>query len=151
MFSLTIADDQQELDQRTLQDHCAPGAVSDLLYKNALSDRARTIFSGLIKVEKEAQQTDAYQTNRNLLLSDEADAVSMPGLEILANDVKCSHGATSGQIDDTELFYMLSRGLTPQLARQLLVAGFLDELLMKIEQPVLQEISRELVEQRLNS
>ncbi len=151
MFSLSIANEQQELDQRTLQDHCAPGSISDLLYKNALSDKARTIFSGLIKVEKEAQQTDAYQTNRNLLLSDDADAVSMPGLEILANDVKCSHGATSGQVDDSELFYMLSRGLPPLVARQLLVTGFLDELLQKIEQPELQEIARNLMEQRLLS
>lgn len=151
MFSLTVADENQEVDQRTLQDHCAPGSVSDLLYKNVLSDQARTIFSGLIKVEKDAQQTDAYQTNRNLLLNNEADAVSMPGLEILANDVKCSHGATSGQIDDSEIFYMLSRGIPEDAARKLLVFGFFDELLLKIEHEELQQLTRQLVEKRLES
>ena len=84
----------------------------------------RTIFSGMIRVSPEAQYTDAYQTNRNLLLDPSAEANSLPGLEILANDVKCSHGATSGQIDDEQLFYMRSRGITEQLARQLLVFGF---------------------------
>lgn len=151
MFSLTVADQSQEIDQRTLQDHCAPGSVSDLLYKNVLADQARTIFSGLIKVEKDAQQTDAYQTNRNLLLNEEADAVSMPGLEILANDVKCSHGATSGQLDESELFYMLSRGIPAEDARKLLVFGFFDELLLKIEQEELQQLVRQLVETRLNT
>ena len=95
MLALGVATGAQEFDLRTFQDHLAPGATSDLLYKNALAGRARTIFAGLIRVEPGAHRTDAYQTNRNLLLSDEAEANSMPGLEILADDVKCSHGATT--------------------------------------------------------
>ena len=92
--------------------HCRttsrPHTTSDLLYKNALDDRARTTFGGLIRVEPHAHFTDAYQKVRNLLLSDDAEANSMPGLEILADNVQCSHGATSGQIDEDEMFYLLS-------------------------------------------
>ena len=90
MYSLSVAEETQEFDQRTFQTHNAPNSVSDLLYKNALFDTSRTIFSGLIQVEEGAQQTDAYQTNRNLLLDQRADANALPGLEILANDVKLS-------------------------------------------------------------
>ena len=97
MYSLTVAEGTQEFDQRTYQTHNAPNAVSDLLYKNALLDNSRTIFSGLIKVAEGSQQTDAYQTNRNLLLDPSADANALPGLEILANDVRCSHGADHRQ------------------------------------------------------
>lgn len=129
LHSLSVADSDQEYDQRTHQVHSAPNAVSDLLYKNALLDDARTIFSGLIVVDEEAQKTDAYQTNRNLLLSPTAEANSLPGLEIKANDVKCSHGATTGQIDESELFYMMSRGITKEKARELLAFGFLEEVL----------------------
>ncbi len=96
MLAISVARDAQEFDQRTLQDHQKPDTTSDLLYKNALHDQSRTIFSGLIKVEPGAHRTDAYQKVRNLLLSDEAEANSMPGLEILADDVRCTHGATSG-------------------------------------------------------
>ena len=99
MYSLTVAEETQEFDQRTFQTHNAPNAVSDLLYKNALLDNSRTIFSGLIKVAEGAQQTDAYQTNRNLLLDPTAEANALPGLDILANDVRCSHGATTGNVD----------------------------------------------------
>jgi hypothetical protein len=87
MLALTVADDTQEFDQRTLQIHQAPNTKSDLLYKNALRDRAKTIFSGLIVVDPDAQKTDAYQSNRNLMLSEDAEASSLPGLEIQANDV----------------------------------------------------------------
>src|SRR5690625_4644752 len=111
MLSLTVAQNRQEFDQRTLQTHVAPNTVSDLLYKNALLDQARTIFSGLIRVREEAQKTDAYQTNRNLLLSPDADSNSLPGLEIRANDVKCSHGATTGEIEEDQLYYLLARGI----------------------------------------
>ena len=98
LYGLTVAGEEQEFDQRTRQVHNAPGARSDLLFKNALMDRARTIFSGLIHVAPKAQKTDAYQTNRNLILSPDAKAHSLPGLEIGANDVKCSHGATNSQV-----------------------------------------------------
>ncbi len=111
LLAVAVAKHQQEFDARTLQDHVAPHTASDLLYKNALDDRARTIFGGLIRVEPHAHFTDAYQKVRNLLLSDEAEANSMPGLEILADNVRCTHGATSGQIDEDELFYLRTRGI----------------------------------------
>ncbi|HET9378295.1 MAG TPA: Fe-S cluster assembly protein SufD [Chthoniobacterales bacterium] len=132
MLSISVASGEQEFDQRTLQDHLQPNTTSDLLYKNALSDRARTIFSGLIKVEPGAQRTDAYQKVRNLLLSDEAEANSMPGLEILADDVRCTHGATSGQIEPEELFYLLSRGIPDRVAKALVVKGFLNEVVDRL-------------------
>ncbi len=111
--------------------------TSDLLYKNALSDRSRTIFGGLIRVEPHAHFTDAYQKVRNLLLSDDAEANSMPGLEILADNVKCSHGATSGQVDEEEMFYLLSRGIPEIVAKQLVVAGFLDEVIGRLSDPLI--------------
>jgi Fe-S cluster assembly protein SufD len=129
MLGLSVGHGQQEFDQRTLQDHLAPGAWSDLLYKNALNHRAKTIFEGLIKVEPGAKQTDAYQTNRNLLLSGDAEADSMPGLEIANDDVKCSHGATIGQIGAEELFYMLQRGIPRHEANRLIAIGFTEEVL----------------------
>ena len=148
LSSISIAGEGQEFDQRTLQSHEASDSRSDLLFKNALLASGRTIFSGLIKVAPEAQHTDAYQTNRNLLLDPTADANSLPGLEILANDVKCSHGATTGQIDDDQLFYMRSRGINDQLARQLLVFGFFEEVIEKIQLPALESRIREWIETR---
>ena len=106
MLSVTAAEASQEFDQRTLQNHEVPNTASDLLYKNSLDDNARTIFAGLIRVEQGAHQTDAYQKVRNLLLSDESEANSAPGLEIEADDVRCTHGATSGEIEKEELFYL---------------------------------------------
>lgn len=150
MYSLTVAQGDQEFDQRTFQSHEAPQAVSDLLYKNALLDRSRTIFSGMINVAPDAQQTDAYQTNRNLLLSPEADANSLPGLEIQANDVKCSHGATTGQLDPEELFYMLQRGIPKRTAQQLMVYGFFEDVLEKFEQEEIRDNVRKLVQSKFH-
>jgi Fe-S cluster assembly protein SufD len=137
MLAVSIGDEAQEFDARTLQDHASPHTKSDLLFKNALSGRSRNTFGGLIRVEPHAHFTDAYQKVRNLLLSDDAEANSMPGLEILADNVKCSHGATSGQIDEDELFYLLARGIPAPIARQLLVGGFLNEVLERLPDPVL--------------
>ncbi len=139
MLALSIAREEQEFDQRTLQDHLHPDTTSDLLYKNALYDKARTIFSGLIKVERGAHRTDAYQKVRNLLLSDDAEANSMPGLEILADDVRCTHGATSGQVEPEELFYLKSRGIADLAAKQLIVRGFLNEVVDRVQHPELTE------------
>ena len=101
-----------------MQDHVTPHTTSDLLYKNALDDRARCTFGGLIRVEPHAHFTDAYQKVRNLLLSDDAEANSMPGLEILADNVQCTHGATSGQINEDELFYLRARGIPLPVAQR---------------------------------
>jgi len=133
MLAVTVASGDQEFDQRTLQIHQAPHTKSDLLYKNALLDTARTIFSGLIVVDPDAQKTDAYQSNRNLMLSDTAEASSLPGLEIQANDVRCTHGATTSRIEPEQLFYLESRGIAPAQARELLVFGFFEEVLNRLE------------------
>ena len=133
MLALTIAEGSQEFDQRTLQTHVAPNTTSNLLYKNALLDTAKTIFSGLIVVEPTAQKTDAYQKNRNLMLSDTAEANSLPGLEIQANDVKCSHGSTTSRIEPEQKFYLQARGIDPNKAHELLVFGFFEEVLGKLD------------------
>lgn len=151
MYSLTVAEENQEFDQRTFQTHNAPNAVSDLLYKNALLDNSRSIFSGLIKVAEGAQQTDAYQTNRNLLLDPTAEANSLPGLEILANDVKCSHGATTGNVDENELFYMMSRGIDKRTAMKLMVFGFFEEIIEQADSEELADSLRELIRNKFET
>ncbi len=133
MLGLYFADSSQVLDHHTLQDHISPNAHSDLLYKGALRDESLAVFSGLIRVEPGAQKTDAYQTNRNLILgTDEAMAVSLPNLEIMADDVKCSHGSTTGQVDEVELFYLMSRGIPRKEAEKLVVFGFFGEVTSRI-------------------
>lgn len=146
LLAVSVADGTQEFDARTLQDHLSPHTTSDLLYKNALTDRTRNTFGGLIRVEPHAHFTDAYQTVRNLLLSDDAEANSMPGLEILADNVKCSHGATSGQINEDEMFYLLARGIPPAVAKQLLVSGFLNEVVDRLDHPAITNLVHELIE-----
>ena len=145
MLAIAVVEGAQEFDARTLQDHVSPHTASDLLFKNALSDRGRTTFGGLIRVEPHAHYTDAYQKVRNLLLSDDAEANSMPGLEILADNVRCTHGATSGQIDEEEMFYFLARGIPEPVARHLLVAGFLNEVLERLPDRVLVEKLESLI------
>lgn len=133
MLGLYFTDEDQLIDHHTLQDHLAPNAHSDLLYKGALRDESLTVFSGLIRVEPGAQKTDAYQTNRNLILgTDDAMAVSLPNLEIMADDVKCSHGSTTGQVDEVELFYLMSRGIPRVEAEKLVVFGFFGEVTSRI-------------------
>ncbi|MEC7274190.1 MAG: Fe-S cluster assembly protein SufD, partial [Verrucomicrobiota bacterium] len=151
MYSLTVAEKTQEFDQRTFQTHNANNAVSDLLYKNALLDKSRSIFSGLIKVAEGAQQTDAYQTNRNLLLDPRAEANALPGLEILANDVRCSHGATTGNVDEEELFYIMQRGISRRVAMQLMIFGFFEEIIDLIDNEELNENVRKLIHQKFDA
>lgn len=146
LYSLNVTGDEQEVDQRTLQTHIAPNSRSDLLYKNALMNQSRTIFSGLIIVEENAQQTDAYQTNNNLMLSEDAESNSLPGLEIKANDVKCSHGATSGRIDESELFYFQARGIPRSKAQELMVFGYFEEIVEKLDDKEVADYVRELVQ-----
>ncbi len=150
LLAVAVAKNQQEFDARTLQDHVSPHTASDLLYKNALDDRARTIFGGLIRVEPHAHFTDAYQKVRNLLLSDEAEANSMPGLEILADNVRCTHGATSGQIDEDELFYLRTRGIPVPVAQRLIVTGFLDEVVQRLDHPAIAEYLHRAIEKEFS-
>jgi len=149
MLAITVARGDQEFDQRTLQDHLKADTTSDLLYKNVLNDNARTVFSGLIKVEPGAHRTDAYQKVRNLLLSDDAEANSMPGLEILADDVRCTHGATSGQIEPEEFFYLKSRGIDDLAAKQLISRGFLNEVVARLPEAELSEYLQKQIENQL--
>lgn len=129
MLGIYIAQGDQHFDHETLQDHIAPHASSNLLFKGALDDEARSVFRGLIRVHPRAQRTDAYQTNRNLVLSAKARADSLPNLEIQADDVRCSHAATVGQLDEEEVFYLLSRGIPKSEAVRLVVFGFFAEVL----------------------
>jgi Fe-S cluster assembly protein SufD len=122
----------QHFDFHTFQNHNVGHTVSDLLFKGALRDRARMVYQGLIKVHKDAQRSDAYQANRNLLLSPKARADSIPSLEIEANDVRCTHGATVGQVDEEQLFYLRSRGLPRPEAEQMIIQGFFEPVLERI-------------------
>ena len=133
MLSVSLASANQEIDQRTLQDHLSPRGCSDLLYKNVLFDQSKTIFAGLIRVDRGAHYTDAYQKCRNLLLSDECEANSMPGLEINADEVKCSHGSTSGRLSDEEVFYFRSRGIEREAAEHMISLGFTMEVIARLE------------------
>jgi|UniRef100_UPI00404B968D Fe-S cluster assembly protein SufD len=151
MLALTVASGDHEFDQRTLQTHVAPNTSSNLLYKNALLDQAKTIFSGLIVVEPDAQKTDAYQSNRNLMLSDDAAADSLPGLEIEANDVRCSHGATSSRIDADQLYYLQSRGIPAAQANELLIFGFFEEVLNKLEDQKLHAALSTLIQSKIKT
>ncbi len=148
LLAVSVAKAEQEFDARTLQDHISPHTASDLLYKNALDDRARTIFGGLIRVEPHAHFADAYQKVRNLLLSDDAEANSMPGLEILADNVRCTHGATSGQIDEDELFYLRTRGIPVPVAQRLIVTGFLAEVIQRLNHPAIAMHLQQLIEEK---
>lgn len=149
MLSLNPMDGARQIDQRTLQDHVAPHATSDLLYLNSLDGTTRTIFAGLIKVGEGAHKTDAYQKVRNLMLSDEAEANSMPGLEILADDVRCTHGATAGEINDDELFYLQARGISKNAGRRLIQNGFFQSLLERLESEALRAYLSRMVSEKL--
>jgi Fe-S cluster assembly protein SufD len=129
VLGIYIGQGDQHFDHETLQDHAAPHASSNLLFKGAIDDEARSVFRGLIRVHPNAQRTDAYQTNRNLVLSAKARADSLPNLEIQADDVRCSHAATVGQLDEEEIFYLLSRGIPKGEAIRLVVFGFFAEVL----------------------
>src|SRR5881398_42932 len=148
LLAVAVAKNEQEFDARTLQDHISPHTASDLLYKNALDDRARCTFGGLIRVEPHAHFTDAYQKVRNLLLSDDSEANSMPGLEILADNVRCTHGATSGQINEDELFYLRTRGIPVKVAQHLIVTGFLNEVIKRLDQPSIADYLRGLIDRK---
>jgi Fe-S cluster assembly protein SufD len=150
MLSVSLASADQEIDQRTLQDHLSPRGSSDLLYKNVLFDRARTIFAGLIRVDHGAHYTDAYQKCRNLLLSDDCEANSMPGLEINADQVKCSHGSTSGRLDEEEVFYFQSRGISRRSAEHMISLGFTMEVIERLADPAVETMLLRQVEARFS-
>jgi Fe-S cluster assembly protein SufD len=141
----------EHADFDTTQEHAAPNTTSDLFFKGVLADHSRAVWRGVIRVDKGAQKTDAYQENRNLLLSHDARADSIPGLEIEANDVRCTHGATIGQIDKLQLFYLMSRGLSRVDAEQLIVRGFFQPILDRIDSDEVRETLAAELEARMGS
>jgi Fe-S cluster assembly protein SufD len=144
---LYIVGEDQHTDTHSLIDHRQPHCTSHQLYKGILDGKSRAVFNGKVFVREGAQQTDAKQTNRNLLLSNEARVDTKPQLEIFADDVKCAHGATVGQLEEEELFYLISRGLNPEIARNLLTYGFAEEVIEKIK---VESIKAQLDEAVLN-
>jgi Fe-S cluster assembly protein SufD len=137
LLAVYFGDHTQMLDFRTLQDHDAPRTRSDLLFKGAVEDEARSVYSGLIRLRPAAQKAIASQTNRNLVLTEGAGAESIPNLEIEANDVKCSHASTVGPIDDDQLYYLETRGIRPEEAERLIVLGFFDDVFARLPVPSL--------------
>ncbi len=146
---LAFGDASQHLDHQSLQAHRAPQTTSRLKLKVAVRDHARSVYSGLIDVDRVAQQTDAYVQNRNLILSHGATADSVPRLEIRANDVRCGHGATAGHIDDDHRFYLMARGVTEADADRLIVRGFLDDALAHCPHPGVADLVGELLDHEL--
>jgi Fe-S cluster assembly protein SufD len=144
-----FADGTQHLDYDTFQEHIAPNTTSDFAFKGVLRDEARAVWRGMIRVEQDAQKTNAYQENRNLLLSKTAHADSIPGLEILANDVRCTHGATLGQVDRDQLFYLMTRGLSRSEAERLIVRGFFQDVLDRVDLEPVREALAAALEARI--
>ncbi len=150
MLGLYFAEADQHFDMRTLQDHVAPRCTSDLLYKGALRDTSHTVYSGLIRVHAGAEKTDAYQANRNLVLSDHAKADSKPELEILNNDVRCTHGSTVGQVDEDQLFYLQSRGISAEEAQRLIVEGFFEDVINRLRVEEVRTALHEAIARKLD-
>ncbi|MDR7555930.1 MAG: Fe-S cluster assembly protein SufD [Armatimonadota bacterium] len=132
MLGLYFAADGQHMDFHTLQEHAAPHTTSDLLYKGAVRDTAKTVFAGLIRVQWGAQKTNAFQSNRNLILSAGARADSIPKLEIMANDLRCTHGSATSRLHEDHIFYLMSRGLTRAQAVRMIVEGFFADVFDRI-------------------
>jgi Fe-S cluster assembly protein SufD len=144
-----FTDRDQHLDYDTFQEHIAPNTTSDFAFKGALRDTSTAVWRGMIRVERDAQKTNAYQENRNLMLSPTTHAVPIPGLEILANDVRCTHGATVSRVDRDELFYAMARGLPRGDAERLIVRGFFQDILDRIEFESVREALAAALEARI--
>jgi len=149
MLGLAFAQKRQHLDVHTYQKHSAAHTTSDLLYQNVLTDRSRTVWRGMIEVAKGAQEIDAYQKNENLLLDKRARADTIPGLEILADEVRCTHGATAGPVDPEQVYYLMSRGLSPEWAERTVVEGFFEPVLQRIPSTDLRQRLTESVQNKL--
>lgn len=150
MSGFYFADGTQHLDHDTQQNHLVPNTSSDLLFKGALKDKSRSVWQGMIYVAPGAQKTDGYQANRNLVLSEAARADSIPGLEISADDVRCTHGATIGKIDPEPLFYLHSRGIPQEDAERLVVEGFFDPIMQRIPFEGVRERFQQAIKDKLD-
>lgn len=149
LLGLAFTDARQHLDVSTAQEHLSPHTTSDLLYRNVLKDRSQTAWGGNIYVYPDANYTDAYQKNDNLLLSERAHADTLPGLEIEAHEVRCTHGATAGQIDANQVFYLMSRGIPYELAEKLIVDGFFEPVMERIPMDAVRQEMQEFVSSKL--
>jgi Fe-S cluster assembly protein SufD len=149
MSGFFFTDGGQHLDHDTQQNHMAPNTSSDLLFKGALVDTSRSVWQGMIYVAPGAQKTDGYQANRNLLLSKQARADSIPGLEILADDVRCTHGATVSQLEEDPIFYLMTRGLSRKDAQRLVVEGFFSSILDRVPLDDVKDRFHQMIEEKL--
>ena len=151
LLGLAFTDARQHLDVSTAQEHLSPYTTSDLLYRNVLKDRSQTAWGGNIYVYPDANYTDAYQKNDNLLLSERAHADTLPGLEIEAHEVRCTHGATAGPIDADQVFYLMSRGIPYDLAEKLIVDGFFEPVMERVPMESVREELQEFVSRKLET
>lgn len=150
ILGIIIGHGKQKINLYTLQDHLKPESKSDLLIKSVLFDEAKFYYQGLIKIEKDAQKSNAYQKNQNILMSPKSWADSRPTLEILANDVRCTHGATVGKIDPVQTFYLKSRGLSEELAQKMLLEGYLNEIILRIPDKAMQDDIRVKINDKIS-
>lgn len=151
LMGILLGSQRQHFDTHTLQDHQAPNTFSDLLYKSALTHSAQSVYTGLIRIAKQAQKSNAYQANRNLLLSQGATADSIPMLEIEADDVRCTHGVAVGPVDEEQAFYLMTRGLSRPEAERLIVEGFFDQIFCRIPAEDLRELLLGEVRRRMEN
>jgi Fe-S cluster assembly protein SufD len=149
MSGFYFTEHDQHLDHDTQQNHLAAHTTSDLLFKGALIQESRSVWQGMIYVAPGAQKTDGYQANRNLVLSRKARADSIPGLEILADDVRCTHGATVGKIDEEQIFYMMARGIPRRIAERAIVEGFFDPIMQRIPFDGVRQRFQEAISQKM--
>jgi Fe-S cluster assembly protein SufD len=149
IHGLMFPEQEQVVNLDTRQNHWDASTSSDLLFKSVAADQGRSIWHGMIYVDPKAQQTDAYQSNKNLVIDDSAEVKSAPGLEIHADDVKCSHGATVGSIDKDELFYLEARGIRYEDAQKLIVEGFLGEVVQSFKDEKTREVLRKIINKKM--
>src|SRR5690606_6071521 len=150
-YGLYVPDGVQHIDNHTLADHRKPNSISNELYKGVLRDQSKGVFNGKIFVREDAQKTNAYQSCKNVVLSDGASMNTKPQLEIFADDVKCSHGTTTGQLDDEALFYLRSRGIPKSEAMRLLMFAFCEDVLTQIRIDSIKEHMEALVSDKLSN
>ncbi len=149
LYGLYLTDGAQHIDNHTRVDHAKPNSFSDEKYKGILKDKSTAVFNGKIVVHLDAQKTNAYQRNQNILLSDDATVNTKPQLEIFADDVKCTHGATIGQLDEEPMFYLRSRGISEDMARKMLLTAFAEDIAEKIKIPEMVALMEEQITQKL--
>lgn len=150
ILGIIVSSGKQKINLYTLQDHVNPESVSDLFIKSVLFGESRFNYKGLIKIEKNAQKSNAYQKNQNLLMSDQAWADSRPYLEIKANDVRCTHGATLGSLEGDQLYYLMTRGIDEKESKRMLIKGFFREVLERLEDEEIESELEDKISSKLN-